>query len=124
MYSNVVQIYLQKPIIEQILQYETIVENMLEKYIEDHFHLFDYDYDHDDEQLAHEIQQQLSHNSNQMEMIERLVSRKYELELWREEIQCLKNYQKKINGHHHFVIYMLVYHHLLKLLQIILFDNN
>ncbi|CAF5011562.1 unnamed protein product, partial [Rotaria magnacalcarata] len=38
---------------------------MLEKYIEDHFHLFDYDYDHDDEQLAHEIQQQLSHNSNQ-----------------------------------------------------------
>ncbi|CAF5226362.1 unnamed protein product, partial [Rotaria magnacalcarata] len=63
--------------------------------IEDHFHLFDYDYDHDDEQLAHEIQQQLSHNSNQMEMIQRLVSRKYELELWREEIQYLKNYQKE-----------------------------
>ncbi|CAF4605954.1 unnamed protein product, partial [Rotaria magnacalcarata] len=52
-------------------------------------------YDHDDEQLAHEIQQQLSHNSNQMEKIQRLVSRKYELELWREEIQYLKNYQKK-----------------------------
>ncbi|CAF4635562.1 unnamed protein product, partial [Rotaria socialis] len=60
---------------------------------EEHFHLFDYDYDHDDEQLVQEIQQQLqSHNSNQMEMIEQMVNRKYELELWREEIQHLKNY--------------------------------
>ncbi|CAF3392825.1 unnamed protein product, partial [Rotaria socialis] len=96
MYSNAVQIYLQKPVIEQILQYETIIENILEKYIAEHFHLFDYDYDHDDEQLAHEIQQQLrSHNSNQIEMIEQMVNRKYELELWREEIQHLKNYQKE-----------------------------
>ncbi|CAF4347944.1 unnamed protein product, partial [Rotaria sordida] len=30
MYSDVVRIYLQKPIIEQIVQHETIVENMLE----------------------------------------------------------------------------------------------
>ena len=69
MYSNVVEIYLQKPVIEQILQHETIVENLLEKYIEDHFHLFDYNYDHDDEQLAHEIQQQqqqLNDNSYQV----------------------------------------------------------
>ena len=66
MYSNVVEIYLQKPIIEQILQYETKMENMLQEYIENHFHLFDYDYDHNDEQLVHEIQQQLSHNSNQV----------------------------------------------------------
>jgi hypothetical protein len=64
MYSNVVEIYLQKPVIEQILQHETIIENILEKYIEDHFHLFDYDYDHDDEQLAHEIQQQLLNDNS------------------------------------------------------------
>ncbi|CAF4635720.1 unnamed protein product, partial [Rotaria socialis] len=58
----------------------------------EHFHLFDYDYEYDDEQLVQEIQQQLqSHNSNQMEMIEQMVNRKYELELWREEIQHLKN---------------------------------
>jgi translation elongation factor EF-Ts len=66
MYSNVVRIYLQKPIIEQIVQHETMVETILEKYIEDHFHLFDYNYDHDDEQLAYEIQQQLNQNSNQV----------------------------------------------------------
>ncbi|CAF4332918.1 unnamed protein product, partial [Rotaria magnacalcarata] len=28
-------------------------------------------------------------------MIERLVSRKYELDLWKEEIQQLKNYEKQ-----------------------------
>lgn len=67
MYSNVVRIYLEKPVIEQILQHEIMVENMLESYIEDHFHLFDYDYDHEDERLADEIQQQLkSPTSNQV----------------------------------------------------------
>ncbi|CAF5221307.1 unnamed protein product, partial [Rotaria magnacalcarata] len=88
MYSDVVRIYLQKPIIEQIVQHETIVENMLEKYVDDHFHFLDYAYDNDDDE-------QLNHNTNQIDMIERLVSRKYELDLWKEEIQHLKNYEKQ-----------------------------
>ncbi|CAF4999408.1 unnamed protein product [Rotaria socialis] len=95
MYSDVVRIYLHKPVIEQILSHETIIENMLEKYIEDHFRLFDYDYDDNDERLANEIRQQQTDNSNQIEMIERLVQRKYELQLWKEEIQQLYNYQKE-----------------------------
>ncbi|CAF4786469.1 unnamed protein product, partial [Rotaria magnacalcarata] len=55
---------------------------MLEKYVDDHFHFLDYAYDNDDDE-------QLNHNTNQIDMIERLVSRKYELDLWKEEIQHL-----------------------------------
>ncbi|CAF4775952.1 unnamed protein product, partial [Rotaria magnacalcarata] len=62
--------------IEQIVQHETIVENMLEKYVDDHFHFLDYAYDNDDDE-------QLNHDTNQIDMIERLVSRKYELDLWK-----------------------------------------
>lgn len=64
MYSNLIHIYLQQPVVERIVQYETNIENMLEKYIDDYYNFLGYDYDKDDQRLASEIKQHLNDNLN------------------------------------------------------------